>query len=154
MFLLVPWEGIQIVSWKPTQVTEKNLSCVGLPDMGIATVLWPPYSWILWTGPCSYPPTTTTTGSDDAPSSFFTGDSPDTPVTYIGTAVVHCDCTGPAGGGVGGGGGVSIVIPLNDLSNWGRLPVPAASTTSSNISHPSVIILCPAATVLTAKTIR
>ena len=56
MFLLVPWEGIQIVHWKPTQATEKNLSCMGLPDMGVATVLWPPYSWTLWTGPFSYPP--------------------------------------------------------------------------------------------------
>ena len=143
----MPWEGIQIVSWKPTQATEKNLSCVGLPDMGITAVLWPPYSWTLWTGPFFYPPTTTTTGSDDAPF-FFTGDTPDIPATSIG--IGSC-WTGPAGGGVGGGGGVGIVIPLNNLSNCGRSPVPAASTTFSNISHPSTIILCPAATVLTAK---
>ena len=97
------------------------------------------------------PPTIATTGSDDAPS-FFTGDTPDTPATSIGTAVAAHSSTTPAGCGVGGGGGgVSIVIPLNDLSNCGRSPVPAASTASSNISHPSAIILCPAATVLTAK---
>ena len=151
MFLLVPWQGIQIVRWKPTQATEKNLSCMGLPDMGFATVLWPPYSWTLWTDPFSYPPTTTT-GSDDAPS-FFTGDTPDTPATSIGNAVVACGSTGPAGGGFkgGGGGGVSVVIPLNNLSNCGRSPVPAASTASLNISHPSAIILCPDATVLTAE---
>ena len=72
VFLFMPLQQIQIVCWKAAEGTHKGLSCVGLPYVGIATILQPPNHVALRAGPFSFPPKTTIT-SLSIPS-CFTGD--------------------------------------------------------------------------------
>ena len=37
--LRMPLQQIQVIGGKAAEGTQKNLSCVGLPDMGITTIL-------------------------------------------------------------------------------------------------------------------
>ena len=52
----VPLQWIQVVCGETAECTSKNFPCVGLPDMGITTVLRAPYGVTPGAGPISYPP--------------------------------------------------------------------------------------------------
>ena len=87
------------------------------------------------------PSTLISTRSSSVPPSFLTSD---------GVGGVGDGWTFIWGGGVPGGG-VGVVIPLSNHSNCGRSLSLAVLTVSSNMPHPSTIILCPVATVRTAE---
>ena len=53
VFLFISLHQIQIVAGKLVEGTDKGFYCMGLPDVGITTILWTPYSATLWAGPLS-----------------------------------------------------------------------------------------------------
>ena len=140
MFPLVPVQGIQVVCWKPAIGTHDGFFCVHLPNMSITPILG--YCNLVTLGAkiLIFTPTLINIGSSPDVSSFFTGEGE-------GDNIV-AETSITAGGAVDGSG---IVMLLIDLSNWGKFLAPASFTASLKKPHPSLTILCPAATVWTAK---
>ena len=139
MFLFVPLHRVQVVTGKAAEGTYKSFSCMGLPDMGITSISWPPYCVTLWAGPLSNVPPSLQLLAPLSPVLFY---------WWRGGGIGVFSPTSISDAGGGGVVFVGVVFPLVWYRRLRRSPGPASSTASSNYSHPSATVLCPCATIL------
>ena len=123
MFLFVPLQWIHIVCQKTTKGTHKGFSCVDLPYVDVAAVLWPHNCITLGAGPWMSPPTITTTGWSLTFSVFIF-------FTSNGVGVLAC------GTSIACGGGVGVVTPSGDEAAVADLPpLPSRLPLQTGPSH-------------------